>query len=260
MTDNNIFDIDALSNEVDAELAEQAKIDEPNTEVTPPEVEPPEGDIFEGGEETPPVVEGEEPAPTTEPDAHLATDEHKRNEAFKQMRLDRDKNSASDKFLEELAVSYGVTKEALMEEFKTKKDEEQAKESGMTTAQYQEMSALKREVEELKFSRIEEVFNDKSEALKTKYNLDNEGLKDFVLSGVERGFDLLHKPELLDDVYKIMNYDKAIAKDRQDQLAEQKRRRETSPSAHLGVAGGAPEVDMNKQMNEEIDAYLKDIT
>jgi len=127
MGEKEAFDVGSLLTELDKEFEETAV---PETQGDDEPVEEPTEEVAEEvAEDTPqedeePVeeleVEGEEPETKPEPTPTDVNDPdiHKRNEAFKKLREEKQKLEESDKLLGELATQYGITKEELISKFK----------------------------------------------------------------------------------------------------------------------------------------------
>jgi len=243
------LDIDAIERELDAEF-NAAPVEEPevSSEAQNEEPEVVEED-FEEVEE--PV---EEPTPTP---AVNDPDEHKRNEAFRQLREERDKLAESDRFLSELATQYGLTKEELIQRYKDEANKKNAEKEGLTPEQYKKIQELESRLNETEESRRREVFNYEAERIAQKYTIsDSDMLKLFEFSK-QNSIDITGNPNLLEFAYRSFHYDKAIEQGRQKQLETSKKRRKTSVG-QTGTQKAAPPVDEYAQMEAEIDAYLKE--
>jgi hypothetical protein len=199
-------------------------------------------------------AEDEEPAPAApvnDPDVH------KRNEAFKKLREEKEKLAESDKFLAELASNYGLSKEELVAKIREDQIAKQAKEKGIPVEQFQKMQQLEQEVATIKQRYLTETFNIEAERLVNKYNIPPAEVQQVFEKIGATGLDVLNNPKLLEVAYKAINYDVALQKGRQKQLEESKKRRETSVSPSLGTKG--TNVDTSAaDMDAEIDAFLKE--
>jgi hypothetical protein len=199
--------------------------------------------------------------PAEEPEASVETvndpDVHKRNEAFKKLREEKEKLEQSDKFLADLAGQYGLTKEELVTKFKEEQAAKAAKAQGIPIEQYKRMQQLEQEVSTIKERYAQEAFNYEAERLVQKYNIPQGQVQDVFAKIGALGLDVLSNPKLLDVAYKALNYDVALEKGRQAQLQETKKRRETTASPTLGTKG--TNVDTSgADMDSEIDAFLKE--
>lgn len=249
--------IEELVAEVDAEFAAEAE--QSVTEENPTE----EGDGV-SEEETQELSESESQAPEENQETEVNVEEqitedavdHKKNEAFKNMRLERDKYAESDKFLEDLAASYGLTKDQLVERFKNDQAKKEAEESGMTPEQYKEMQDMKTRLAEVETSKQREVFNIKAEGFAQKHSLNQEQMVNLFTEAGKLGLDVLSNPDLLEFVYKATNYEAAIEQGRQQQLADSKRRRETS-TGNTGLRGQETIITQEEQWDREIDELMK---
>jgi hypothetical protein len=200
-----------------------------------------------------PTVEAEDTssAPINDPDVH------KRNEAFKKLREEKEKLEQSDKFLADLAGQYGLTKEELVTKFKEEQAAKAAKAQGIPVEQYKRMQQLEQEVTTIKERYAQEAFNYEAERLVQKYNIPQGQVQDVFAKIGALGLDVLSNPKLLEVAYKALNYDVALEKGRQAQLQETKKRRETTASPTLGTKGNNVDTS-GAEMDSEIDAFLKE--
>lgn len=261
--ERDIFDLEALTAELDAEFENGTLVDEE------PEVE----ETVEGEEETPavePETEEVEPEVEAEPevDGEVADDNpeeetpavndpdiHKRNEAFKELRLEKERLEKEAKFLKTLADSYGMSVEDLQKRFEADRDAKEAEKQGMTPEQYAKMRALEEKVSTLEASGREERFNLYADKFIADKKMTQDEFRTLAVESTKMGFDLLNNPQLIDVAWKAVNYDKALEQGRQAQLAETKRRRETS-TGNTGTTGSR--VDEAVNYDKEIDNFLKE--
>jgi len=250
-----VLDFDALEKELDAEFSgETAPIEEVTEEVSEtqeqePVVEYSEYDDEEVEEDELEEEEAEEPV--NDPD------EHKRNDAFKKLREERDKLAESDKFLSDLAAQYGLSKEQLVERYRNEANKKQAEKEGMTPEQYQKMQELQKEVEEIKLNRRKEVFNYEAQKVSDKFNLSEKQMVELFDYATSNGIAILDNPSLLEFAYRAKNYDTALEQGRQQQLETTKKRRQTSVGP-TGTQKSAPPSSDIESMEAEIDAYLRE--
>jgi len=248
--------IEAIEKELDAQFAETEA--EPVEEVSAeqaPETQEQEPESYDPDR----VVEEEadDDYEEAEEEAVNDPDEHKRNEAFKNLREERDKLAESDKFLTELATQYGLTKEELIKRYKDEANKKQAEKEGMTPEQYTKMQELQKEVEEIKLNRRKEVFNYEAQKVSDKFNLSEKQMVELFDYAQSNNIDILDNPALLEFAYRAKNYDNALEQGRQQQLETSKKRRAKSVG-QTGTQKSAPPVDEMAQMEAEIDAYLKE--
>ena len=272
VNDNDYFDVEALIEEHDKEFVADPVVEEVIEEViedttpieekeiveTVPVIDEVEEEIIEEiveEEITEEVVEEEIIEDTEVVETDVDTELHKRNEAFKAMRLEKERLEKENVFINELADSYGMTPDELRTRFAEDQAKKEAEKQGMTTDQYKRMRDLEAQVTTLEEGRREERFNMYADKFIADKKLDDTGFKDLAMEAAKLGFDLMNHPEQLEVAYKAINYDKAVAHGRQVQLAETKRRRETSDGA-TGLTGGV--VDGAEDFDKEIDAYLKE--
>lgn len=256
--------IEAIEKELDAQFSTEAEPSEPVEEVTETapetqEQEPEEeasnqeseNDDYEVYEDEEEEAEEEETKEVNDPD------EHKRNAAFKQLREERDKLAESDKFLEDLAAQYGLTKQQLVERYRNEANKKQAEKEGMTPEQFKKMQDLQKEVDEIKLNRRKEVFNYEAQRLSDKYKLTEPQMVEIFEYAQNSGIAILDNPSLLEFAYRAKNYDNALEQGRQQQLQTSKKRRAKSVG-QTGTQKSAPPADEFSKMEAEIDAYLKE--
>ena len=272
--DREKFDASSFLSSFDKEFTQEAKPEatavpetqekqlpkEPVAQATPPtteeQVETPEQTEELPAETQPaeePTVEAEETSsePINDPDVH------KRNEAFKKLREEKEKLEQSDIFLADLASQYGLTKEELVEKFKNDRIKKEAEKQGIPIEQFKRMQQLEQEVQTIKQRYSQETFNYEAERLVQKYNIPANQVDGLFQQIGALGIDVLSNPKLLEVAYKALNYDVALQKGRQAQLEETKKRRETTASPSLGTKG--TNVDTSSaDMDAEIDAFLKE--
>lgn len=253
--------IEAIEKELDAQFAAEEPASEEPVETTEevsetqeqePEVQSDPEENVEAVEEDSTEYEEEE-----EEEAVNDPDEHKRNAAFKQLREERDKLAESDKFLNELATQYGLSKEELIKRYKDEANKKQAEKEGMTPEQYKKMNDLQKEVEEIKLNRRKEIFNYEAQKVSDKFNLSEKEMVELFDYASESKIDILNNPALIEFAYRAKNYDNAVEQGRQQQLETSKKRRAKSVG-QTGTQKSAPPVDENKAMEDEIEAFLKE--
>jgi hypothetical protein len=250
-----VLDFEALEKELDAEFtAEKAPVEEVTEEA--PETQEQEPEVYEDPE----YIEDESEDETYEEEQPQVNnpDEHKRNEAFKNLREERDKLAESDKFLSDLAAQYGLSKEELVQRYRDEANKKQAEKEGMTPEQYKKMQELQKEVEEIKLNRRKETFNYEAQKISDKYQLTEPQMVELFDYAQSNQIDILGNPTLLDFAYRAKNYDSALEQGRQKQLETSKQRRSKSVG-QTGTQNSAPQVNNEIQdMEAEIDAYLRE--
>jgi hypothetical protein len=239
---------DQKSLEDDKNLEDDVEFEEEEDE----EVTEEEEDVNEEEEEDEGESQDEESvADINDPDIH------KRNDAFKKLREERDSLTKYEKFLTNLATQYGLTKDELIQKFEEDQAEKAAQQAGIPIEHFKKMQELEQQVQELQNKYKMEAFNSEAERLVKKYNLtDNEAREVFQKIG-GLGIDVLGNPKLLEIAYKALDYERAVEKGRQDQLNQSKKRRATSASPTLGTSGSNVDTTL-ADIDKEIDAFLKD--
>lgn len=248
------FDINAIVEELDQEFAAEAE-DQPEESVEEPEAV--EEEVLEEEE----VLDEEEMAEEEEPEQELSPEDddvHKRNEAFKRLREERDSLAQSDKFLTDLAKQYGMSKEQLINRFKEDQLKKQAEEQGIPEDQLRRMQEMERRLAEVEEAKVKEVFNIKAENIANKYDLAESDMVRLFEEAARLEIDVLKNPDLLEFVYRSVNYENAVNEGRQKQLETSKKRRATS-TGQTGTQGREPVVTDDEQWDREIDSLLKDL-
>ena len=257
------FNIDKIVEELDKEFAVEAEVPQASLEEQDkeeineaPVEEETEEAVEEEESEEQEVEEDEEVADEEQVEAVVSEDLHKRNEAFKSLRQERDRLAASDRFLSELATQYGLTKEQLMERFTKQQQEKAAKEQGIEPEQYRKMVALEQKVQQIEEDKRREVFNIRAEAFANYYELDDNDLELVFEEAGRLGLDVTKDPKLLEVVYRNLAYDDALEQGRQQQLENSRKRTKTS-TGKTGTQGTQVNTTQ-EQWDAEIQQALKD--
>jgi hypothetical protein len=245
-----VLDFAALEKELDAEFGLAEPDTKTNDEVLETQEQETEAYDPEYIEEEVEDEEVEDEVEVNDPN------EHKRNEAFKKLREERDALAQSDKFLSDLAAQYGLTKDELVKRYKDEANKKEAEKEGMTPEQFKKMQELQKEVEEIKLNRRKENFNYEAQKVSDKYNLSEKQMVEIFEYAQQTGVDILNNPALIEFAYRSKNYDNALEQGRQKQLETSKKRRESSVGA-TGTQKSAPTVDEVSAMEAEIDQYLR---
>lgn len=214
----------------------------------------------EVSEEVKPTVEQPVAEPVKEQPVETSAndqDVHKRNEAFKRLREEKEKLESEAKVLDELAAQFGITRQELVGKIKDERTAKEAQKQGIPVEQFKVMQQLQQEVNTIKQKAQQDAFNYEAERLVQKYNIPSTQVNDVFAKIGQLGIDVLANPKLLEVAYKALNYDVALQQGRQAQLQETKKRRETTASPTLGTKG--TNVDTSQaDVDAEIDAFLKE--
>lgn len=247
------FNIDQLVEELDAEFeAETEEVSEEDSlEAQDEETVEEDTEDTEALEEDAEEVEEEDEEVEEEDDEET----HRRNEAFKRLREERDQYAETDKFLEELAAEYGMTKQQLIDRWTNEAAQRRAKKAGVTPEQFKKEQELQRKVQELETEKRKEIFNIRTQALVDRYELSEQQVDDIFATASEMGIQITENPELLEFVYKAMNYDTAIERGRQKQLETSKKRSKTA-AGRTGTKGA--QVNADDGWDKEIDSILRE--
>jgi hypothetical protein len=262
--DANAF-LDSFDKEFEGETIQEPVV--PETQEAKPEAveETPAVEQQEEPKEAEPAVDEPAEVPEEQPSEEVEAtgapindpDVHKRNEAFKKLREEKQRLEQSDAFLNELAAQYGITKDELITKFKNDRIKKEAEQQGIPVEQYKRMQQLEEEVNTIKQRYSQETFNYEAERLVQKYNIPASEIDRVFRDIGTLGLDVLNNPKLLEVAYKALNYEVALQKGRQAQLAETKKRRETTASPSLGTKGTTVDTS-ESDVDAEIDAFLKE--
>ena len=253
MQEKQGFNIDSLVEELDAEFASEAESED--SPVAQVEEEPAETEEAEQVEEELEDEEAEEDEEVEEEAEEEDEELHRRNEAFKRLREERDQYAETDKFLEEIAAEYGLSKQQLIQNWRDETARRRAKNQGITPAQFARQQELEQKVAELELQNRKEVFNIRTQALVDKYNLSESDVDDMFAQANTMGIDITTNPDLLEFVYKATNYDSALERGRQQQLANSKKRSKTA-AGRTGTRGRPTEESDN--WDNEIESILRE--
>lgn len=251
MAERKELNLEAITAELDEEFSQEPVTQE--EEVAEPETQVQEDTELSEAEEG--EFEAEEETETEDLNIN-DEDVHKRNEAFKRLRQERDQLAKSDDFLSNLAAQYGMTKEQLVARYQEQIDAQQAKAQGIDPTQYKKMRELEDKIYQIEQEKSKEIFNLRANQIAEQYSLDDDQMVQLFEKSSELKVDILQNPDLLDFVYKAVNYDNAIEKGRQSQLETTKKRKATSTGA-TGTVG--KQVDLtDEDIDKEIEQYLKE--
>ena len=262
MEENKDLDIQAIIDELDKEFDEaEDQLDEPveDGEEVFEDEEVVEDEVSDDGEE---ILEDDEVVEKTDEEEKVpvvdSDDVHKRNEAFRRLREERDQLAQSEKFLTDLAKQYGLTKDQLIERFQEDQLKKQAEEQGIPEDQLRKMQQLEKQLAEVEEVKNREVFNIKAEAIASKYKLNENQMTKLFQESVNLGLDIFRNPNLLEFAYRAVNYDNAINEGRQKQL-ETTRKRSSTSTGRTGTRGSEVKISDEEAWDKEIESYLKDL-
>ena len=257
MQEKQGFNIDNLVEELDKEFASEAESEDSPVEQV--EEEPVEEEaeqeideeLDDEEEEEDEEVEEEAEEEEDEEDEEL----HRRNEAFKRLREERDQYAETDKFLEEIAAEYGLSKQQLINNWKEETAKRRAKKEGISPQQFARQQELEQKVAELELQNRKEIFNIRTQAIVDKYELSEDDVDAMFAQANDMGIDVTTNPDLLEFVYKATNYDSALERGRQQQLKNSKKRSKTA-AGRTGTRGRPTEDSDN--WDNEIESILRE--
>ena len=248
------FNIDSIVDELDKEFASEAESEDSpveQVEEEPVEEEAEQEIDEELDDEEEEDEEVEEEAEEDDEDEEL----HRRNEAFKRLREERDQYAETDKFLEEIATEYGLSKDQLIKNWREEAARKRARTQGITPAQFARQQELEQKVQELELQNRKEIFNVRTQALVDRYELSEDDVDEMFAQANEMGIDVTENPDLLEFVYKATNYDSALERGKQQQLKISKKRSKTA-AGKTGTRGRPTEDSDN--WDNEIESILRE--
>ena len=247
------FNIDSLVDELDKEFASEAESEDSPVEQV--EEEPVEEEAEQELDEELDDEEEEEDEEVEEEAEEDDEELHRRNNAFKRLREERDQYAETDKFLEEIAAEYGLSKDQLIKNWRDEAARKRARSQGISPAQFARQQELEQKVQELELQNRKEIFNVRTQALVDKYELSENDVDDMFAQANEMGIDITENPDLLEFVYKATNYDSDLERGRQQQLANSKKRSKTA-AGRTGTRGRPTEESDN--WDNEIENILRE--
>lgn len=247
------FNIDSLVDELDKEFASEAESEDSPVEQV--EEEPVEEEAEQELDEELDDEEEEEDEEVEEEAEEEDEELHRRNEAFKRLREERDQYAETDKFLEEIAAEYGLSKQQLIKNWRDETARRRARNQGITPAQFARQQELEQKVQELELQNRKDIFNIRTQALVDRYELSEDDVDEMFAQANEMGIDITENPDLLEFVYKATNYDSALERGRQQQLKNSKKRSKTA-AGRTGTRGRPTEDSDN--WDNEIENILRE--
>lgn len=247
------FNIDSLVDELDKEFASEAESEDSPVEQV--EEEPVEEEAEQELDEELDDEEEEEDEEVEEEAEEDDEELHRRNNAFKRLREERDQYAETDKFLEEIAAEYGLSKDQLIKNWRDEAARKRARNQGITPAQFARQQELEQKVQELELQNRKEIFNVRTQALVDKYELSEDDVDDMFAQANEMGIDVTENPDLLEFVYKATNYDSALERGKQQQLKISKSRSKTA-AGKTGTRGRP--TDESANWDNEIENILRE--
>lgn len=247
------FDLEAFNQKY-----EEAQAENPE-DVLDEQVEDTE-DMIEDEEVQEEVLEEEDPLDSKDLEEEVeeeeelnpnAPDEQKRNQAFAQLRRERDEAKKFQSFMETLAEQNGITVEQMMANYENAKLQKEADEKGVPVDLLHRMKALEEENAAIKNQTFAERFNSDVEKTIEKYGatedeveatfqyIQQEGLVEAVKSG-KYSFETLHKLAHIDTLVEKKSTE-AVQKN----LSNKKKRQKEAP-----LPNGSSSVDIEDSLEQ----------
>ena len=241
----NDLDFDSMLSEFESEWEESTE------EVTGDDQEVEETDDSQTEEEaeTDETETEEEPNPNDD-------DEHKRNQAFAELRKQADENRKYAEFISRLAKDSGTTPDEILSRYQERQVEEQAERQGVPVEHLQKLNATETRLSQLEEQLFAERLNNQVEGVLSKYGNDENAVRSTFEYMAQSGIDPRIQQVDFEKLYRAANLDhiikKEVEKSRQQDLSDKKKRQE---SASIGN-GTSVSPSKGEMSDEDVDAIL----
>lgn len=182
-----------------------------------------------------------------------------RNEAFAEMRRERDRLAAEAAFIRQFAEDNGMTVEQLKEQYENQRIEKEAEAKGVPPEVLKRINTLEQENEQARAQAQSAKFNAEVQATMTKYSGKPQDFENVLKYANENGMlDSLRNGSIsFEAAYKLANLDTMIEKAKRDavqsDLATRKKRQQEAP-----LSAGKSSVPASNE--DDIDALVEAIT
>lgn len=242
----NDLDFDSMLSEFESEWEESTD------EVTGNDQEVEETDDSQTEEE----AETEEEEQTEEQPNPNDDDEHKRNQAFAELRKQADENKKYAEFISRLAKDSGTTPDEILLRYQERQVEEQAERQGVPVEHLQKLNATETRLSQLEEQLFAERLNNQVEGVLSKYGNDENAVRSTFEYMAQSGIDPRVQQVDFEKLYRAANLDhiikKEVEKSRQQDLSDKKKRQE---SASIGN-GTSVSPSKGEMSDEDVDAIL----
>lgn len=242
----NDLDFDSMLSEFESEWEESTD------EVTGNDQEVEETDDSQTEEE----AETEEEEQTEEQPNPNDDDEHKRNQAFAELRKQADENKKYAEFISRLAKDSGTTPDEILSRYQERQVEEQAERQGVPVEHLQKLNATEIRLSQLEEQLFAERLNNQVEGVLSKYGNDENAVRSTFEYMAQSGIDPRVQQVDFEKLYRAANLDhiikKEVEKSRQQDLSDKKKRQE---SASIGN-GTSVSPSKGEMSDEDVDAIL----
>lgn len=242
----NDLDFDSMLSEFESEWEESTD------EVTGNDQEVEETDDSQTEEE----AETEEEEQTEEQPNPNDDDEHKRNQAFAELRKQADENKKYAEFISRLAKDSGTTPDEILSRYQERQVEEQAERQGVPVEHLQKLNATETRLSQLEEQLFAERLNNQVEGVLSKYGNDENAVRSTFEYMAQSGIDPRVQQVDFEKLYRAANLDhiikKEVEKSRQQDLSDKKKRQE---SASIGN-GTSVSPSKGEMSDEDVDAIL----
>lgn len=241
----NDLDFDSMLSEFESEWEESTE------EVTGDDQEVEETDDSQTEEEAETDETETEETPNPNDD-----DEHKRNQAFAELRKQADENRKYAEFISRLAKDSGTTPDEILSRYQERQVEEQAERQGVPVEHLQKLNATETRLSQLEEQLFAERLNNQVEGVLSKYGNDENAVRSTFEYMAQSGIDPRVQQVDFEKLYRAANLDhiikKEVEKSRQQDLSDKKKRQE---SASIGN-GTSVSPSKGEMSDEDVDAIL----
>lgn len=228
--DIDSFDMAAFDAQFEQESVEQTEetTETPVIEETDPGAEETPSDTVEEG------TDGNSKPETPETPSPNADDEHKRNEAFANLRKEAEQNRKYAQLIQELAEANGISPEEVVSRYQESKLKKDAEAQNIPVDVLKRLNDLETENKTAKEQAFVQRLEAEIGAAAQKFGIAEENLESEVEAtftyAAERGIDLENSNVTFEEVYRLANLDtlteRAVKESQQKSLQDKKQRQQ----------------------------------
>jgi len=248
--EEELFDLNAIEEELDAEEIQDEGTNVETEDETPP-AEPEKADPQEG--------EDSEPEESKE-DVKPPDDEQKRNRAFAELRRRAEENERYAAFVKKLAEETGLEPEALIKRIEERQLQMQAQQQNVPVDVLKRLKALEEENRMIRETTAAQRMDEQIKNVINTYKASDEEIQNTFAYMLRNGVDPRENPMVnFEDFYRAANFDKIIERKikeaEQSVLSKKKERQMKASVAHEG--GTALTEDIDELIDKEVAAILE---
>lgn len=245
--EEELFNLDAIEEELDAEEVQDEGTNVETEGETPP-AEPEEADPQEGEDSEP------------EEDVKLPDDEQKRNRAFAELRRRAEENERYAAFVKKLSEETGLDPETLIKKIEERQLQMQAQQQNVPVDVLKRLKALEEENRMIRETTAAQRMDEQIKNVINTYKASDEEIQNTFAYMLRNGVDPRENPMVnFEDFYRAANFDKIIERKikeaEQSVLSKKKERQMKASVAHEG--GTALTEDIDELIDKEVAAILE---